>query len=478
MKTRRGMGIAALLALAGAAAAQVTTIALTTDDLETEGDRPTDCNVGVDNVDAVLVITNMGLSLFNKAGVLQADERLGDLTYPIEKTLGDDGRLFDPRADWDPINERLWYFYSEDNTPVSTTPGGTEARVHIGISKDGVSPDALDSTDWHLYTGDPAPTGAAGTAFDLTLDSMQPYRTASTSLELEILYDLPSLAFDERAMIMCGYSADDPFARPAVFVIIPYEHGSGDSILDGDRPDESDLTVIWLDDELIGPAAALDVDTSRQIYAVQEPHDQAVNASFYLGLNGTVSGAQTDLWLRGIYYDTTNAEWVVQQHREPTSPFPLEGMDLPNSSLDFHESSGSPLPLTPSTGWGPLATAEGPNAFAGFFSSAVMTKDTNTQWRIFAAHTVRPDASGSPSDQWAVQWYVIDPKVGDLQTTIVGGWQPEIVQAGRIGGGEGDGDYYHPTIVVTQQGVCYIEYTYFRRHHLARDPSRAVEQQL
>ncbi|NRA57896.1 MAG: hypothetical protein HRU13_07235, partial [Phycisphaerales bacterium] len=80
--------------------------------------------------------------------------------------------------------------------------------------------------------------------------------------------------------------------------------------------------------------------------------------------------------------------------------------------------------------------------------------------RIFAAHTVRPDVSGSASDQWAVQWYVIDPKVGDLQTTTVGGWQPEIVQAGRIGGGETDGDYYHPTIVVTQQGVCYIEYTY------------------
>lgn len=39
MKTRRGMGIAALLALAGAAAAQVTTVAFTTDDLDTEGDR-------------------------------------------------------------------------------------------------------------------------------------------------------------------------------------------------------------------------------------------------------------------------------------------------------------------------------------------------------------------------------------------------------------------------------------------------------
>jgi len=192
MKARRGIGVAALLASAGLAGAQVTTVAFTTDDLDTEGDRPTDCNVGVDNVDSVLIVSNMRMTIFDKAGAQQATEQVGDSTFPIVKTLGSDGRLFDPRADWDPINERLWYFYSEDNTPVSTTPGGTEARVHIGISKDGVSPDALDSTDWHLYTGDPVPTGAVGTAFDLTLDTMQPYRSGSTSLELEILYDLPS----------------------------------------------------------------------------------------------------------------------------------------------------------------------------------------------------------------------------------------------------------------------------------------------
>ncbi|NRA59137.1 MAG: hypothetical protein HRU13_13580, partial [Phycisphaerales bacterium] len=64
-------GVLITLAIAGTSLGQVTKVAFTTDDTDTEGDRPVDGNIGVDNVDSVLVVSNMRMSIFDKAGVLQ-----------------------------------------------------------------------------------------------------------------------------------------------------------------------------------------------------------------------------------------------------------------------------------------------------------------------------------------------------------------------------------------------------------------------
>lgn len=88
----------------------------------------------------------------------------------------------------------------------------------------------------------------------------------------------------------------------------------------------------------------------------------------------------------------------------------------------------------------------------------MLFKVTNTEWRILAAHTVRPNVGGSAGTQWAVQWYVIDPHLDEFYSLTTGDWQPSIVAAGRLDAGSAD--RYHPVIGVTAQGVAYIEYTH------------------
>jgi len=449
MKARRGIGVAALLTQAGLAQAQVQQVAITTADADTEGTRSTDASLGV-NDHAVLVTTNMQVALYDRNGTLQEGQQVGQSAFPIVPTDGTYGRLFDPRADYDPINDRLWYFYSEDNRRDPASPGssGDMARVHLAISKQGATLDSLGDADWHRYTGDPKPLTAAGTAFDLTDGDIQPYRTTSppSHKPLTTLFDLPTMAFDERAMILCGYSGE-VFNVSAVLVVVPYEHdGGAKSILDGDRPDESDLTIIRLTD------APLEEDRTIQHYAVQEQHDQFQNASFYIGWAGE-SGKQGDISLRGLYYDTGASQWVLRQHVDTSGD--LLTIDLPGTGLDYHKPTSGTDPQTPDLGgWGPAAKGH-------FFSSAVLAFDATGQPRIFAAHAVFPDdGSGVPEDQWVVQWYVIDPDLTqDFYSTTPGDWQPSVVAAGRIDGG-GEGHFYHPAVGVTEQGVCFIEYSF------------------
>jgi len=332
MTTPHGRGLAAItiLVTAGLATGQVQQVAVTVDNSDTEGTRATDASLGV-NDHAVLITTNQYIGLYTKATGSQEDLRAQgavapDPLFPIVGTATSNGLLFDPRSNYDAINDRLWYFYSERDDRTSSTI----AKFHVGISKAGATLDTLGSADWHLYTGG---SGVAGAPFDMRSTSLKAYQGFPDHKNFPAYADFPSMGLDERAMIFAPYSADlstSPAQFQAIFVI-PTSHGSGLSILDGDRPNESDITIIRLD------TLPLAEDRSIQNYVIQEPFDQAQNATFLIGLDGD-GGPETAIRLKGLFYDDLNDRWQVQQQRDPIGGG-LVDMDLPGASLDFFDLS-------------------------------------------------------------------------------------------------------------------------------------------
>jgi len=451
--------------------AQVHQVAYTTDDDEPFGNRNTDAGVSV-NDQAVVTTSNMRVSLFNKSGSLLDTRQVGDgAPTPWPFTRVDAGihpmfgpsRFFDPQTVYHPQSGRLWIVYSEENA-TGGTPDPTGATLnnisplHIAVSKDMVSSNVLDTfntDDWWFYTGPgPSPSNSRP-AFDLQQE-MNPYPEGVGSHDPYpggpfSLVDKPHMAVDEQAAYI-STTGGGPTADPIEgnVVIIPLEHGSGDSILDGDKPDPLDLTFIRTTD-LPAP------DFSLRHYTVQEPFDQLANAQFLVSI--PEGGDDKDaIRLGGLWYDSTQPEprWWYSQHKLTAST--LADMDV-DSGLEF-STNGSYRATTPDT----ASPGNGFNIRTGgvFFASAVLVKINNTDWRIFATTHVRPigPTPSTPEEKWVIQWYVIDPDLANFRTasSTSTAWQPSIEAMGRLDSGEGDRIY--PVIMVTQQAVAFIEYTF------------------
>lgn len=450
--------VAPLFLAAGFAAstahAQVHQIAWTTADTDTEGDRATDAGVGV-HPDGVMVTTNMHVALFARAGGSALDEyQVGDTGFPFVRTDATYGRLFDPQVDYDPIRGRLWMLYTEDNDrDPSTTTGGDIARIHLALTKNpAVFPvgssaiTSLSSGHWWYFTGsDAASTSRDGEAFDLGSSSLLPYQNQGEHSPLIILADRPTMAFDEQAVILTPWSANQDAEISTSLIVIPTSHGTSDSILDGDRPDEGDITIISLSGEGLD-----DEDFSLYYMAVQEPHDQFPNKTFYINdPNGAgTPEIRTGIRLCGLYWDEElepDPDWHVRQKTAGGS------LDIPfDDDDDRYHVTTSPGPRTPHGTWRPsVAPAR--------FNTAVLVYNSENEPRIFAAHDVKPYADDTKIDQYVVQWYVIDPDFTNFKNT---NWNPTFDAVGRLDHGATTGDHYHPVIGVTEQGVAYIEYTY------------------
>lgn len=135
-------------------------------------------------------------------------------------------------------------------------------------------------------------------------------------------------------------------------------------------------------------------------------------------------------------------EWTLQQRTTSGSTPVLDDMQIdPSLAYEATNAEGSiPFPITvpqtPDT-WGPAAQGT-------YFHSAVLAKDTEGEFRIFAVHAVRPESG----PRWVAQWYVIDPDLANFQSATAGDWQPDVVAEGRL---EAEGDSYHPVIVVNRR---------------------------
>lgn len=446
------------------AAAQVEQVIVTTDNDDPFGAKNTDAGVSV-NGEAIVSTSNMRLSIFAKSGGTALEtHQVGDSTFPFKRAADPNlpydppSRFFDPRTVYDPENDRLWVIYAEDNVGSEFGSVGDVPVVHVAVSREMIQGNTLDSlgnADWWYYTGQVGDAGNGGVAFDFGNNDIQAFRVEDPPIHLPYpeddtegvaFVDLPTIAVDDQAAYITGYTSDTSGLFSAV-VIIPLSHDGGTkSILDGERPDEDDFVIMRFDNIDSTP------DDHIRHYAVQEPYadEQADNAQFFLSIAEGIN-EQDAIRIGGLWYNDTASRWEYTQRT-------VSGVltDMPvGAGYKFFWGAGGYLPETPDTGFSP-------NLGGGFFSSAVLAKDNNGDLRIFAAHHTAPsDEQTTPTyeAQWVIQWYVIDPHLDKLYSATANDWQPSILEVGRIDGG-GDGDFYHPVIGVTQQGTAYIEYTY------------------
>lgn len=379
-----------------------------------------------------------------------------------------------PRAEYDPISGRTWMMFSEIGglkTNLDEPSGGNICApyLHLAVNNDDTAAfTSFSDTEWYYYTGNSSTPGNGGQAFDLD-GSLQLYDVGHDTLEGNAM--VPTLGFDGRAIFV---TATDNFScrvedvaggNPAI-VMIPRTHDGGTkSILDGDRPDESDLLIARL-------LALPEIDNANTILTVQEPYEQYHNMTLFVSTDGkTAAGILMDgIRLRGIYNEEPNlaqaaGDWLIRQSLKLNA----SGTDVVLADMDVRN-DWPHLKVSPPQQQEPADFPDAPGSFSpnvdsDDFMSAVLTEDNQGNPRVFATHASL-DGTGEGSG-WVVQWYIIDPKIDDfftLSPTQDTGWNPEIVHAGRIetdGATQPvDGDCYLPVLGVTRSGQVYVEYTF------------------
>ncbi|MEQ8844030.1 MAG: hypothetical protein RIB58_04170 [Phycisphaerales bacterium] len=484
--------LTAALAAAAGAAAQVEEVARIADDDDEFGLKSTDAAVSVGE-EAIVVTTNHGLTLLNKSGTILDQFKMTDSGFPFIRVDTDAGtvapsRWFDGRTDYDAANDRQWISYSEQNAESGTSFDDDISAFHLAVSRDMSGSnvlDKLDSTDWWFFTGRTGAAGNGDIAFDFADPSMErypdgtehnPFPDQGTTTGPVALLDLPIIAIDDEYVYVTAFGKDadviDPgppvvYDTPYTFqahFIIPIEFDDGGttrSMLNGYKPDESDIVVLRPRD-LPETEPEYERDFQNRHYPVQEPFEQEDNAQFFISLDRS-SGEKDAIRLAGLWLDSSEspAQWRYTQHIIPAGS-PGAG-DLADMTVDtglefFTERDGYQIE-TPDTRTGDTFN---PAVTSPFFSSAVLVKDANNDARIFATHHVFTQDTSGNVDGSHVQWYVIDPNLTDFRKVQdPATWEPEIVSMGRISDdGTNDGDCYFPSIGVTKQGVAYVEYTF------------------
>ncbi|MEO1277338.1 MAG: hypothetical protein AAFV77_00075 [Planctomycetota bacterium] len=479
---------------AGVASAQAQTLVYeqTHDGTATDNEsRPTSASVGVSDKAGVAIGTRY-MGLYSKGGSLQDFRTAAGMGFPFDLVDPDFNVLIDARAEHDQVHNRLVMAYMEAQAgflSFAVDPCADDALLHLAISRD--LPSVTSFSNWWYYTGG-GPGGS--TAFDLGASGYLQYKNEFGAHEpVEKTARMPSLGFHSRsgdsddrsgAIIVAvnGRLAEDCPLPPASagadapevtgktrqhLYIIPYEHEDGEeSILDGDQPQPGDITTVRPFTQDVDSDIA--PDTSIYGWVVQEPYGRFQNAEFVENatfiistpLPGSADTPVQEIRLKGLFFDDTQnpgEEWTLQQRVVATSSKTLDPIVI-DSSLRYrptNETGDNPVPAseidTPSGFWGPAGQGT-------YFHSAVLVKDNGPQggeYRIFAVHSVRPEGQ----DRWVAQWYVIDPALATFHSTPApsGNWKPTVVASGRL---ESTGNSYHPNIVVSRQGIAFIEYTY------------------
>lgn len=501
--TSSAFRVAIILSVCGlapaVAIAQVEEVARTANDTDEFGDKSTDAAVGVGE-DAIVVTTNHGLTLLDKSGTILADPKMTDSGFPFLRVGRDTdppsltppfSRWFDGRVDYDPVHNRLWMSYSEENV---STGVDNISPWHLAVSRDMTGSNVLDTfgdLDWWFYTGlddaTPPPIGNGGPAFNMQETLMDRYQTGGPHLPFppgpvdpsggpvvprrSAIFDLPVIAVDDEYVYVTAFGQDrdemaieQPFSFQSIFILpIEFEEGGvTKSMLDGHKTPDRLITSIRLID--LDPEDDIDdheSDFHLRHYAVQEPFEQEDNGQFFLSVSDENTDTEFDrIRLCGLWFDSsgepTEHRWRLTQHLNGTS-LDLEGMEVDNG-FEFFYGAGDYKTETPDT----RSTSFNPQLVSAFVSSAVLAKTSNSEMRIFATHHVYTQDSSGDVDGVHVQWYVIDPDMDDfrkVQDPPV--WTPQILETGRISDdGANDGDCYYPAIGVTKQGVAYIEYTF------------------
>ena len=476
------LSLASMLVAASGALAQVEVVARVADDDDENGEKSTDAAVSVGE-DAIVVTTNHGITLLNKSGSILANPKMIDTGFPFIRfspISPAQSRWFDGRTDYDPANDRQWISYSETELTVTTPPVDNISPLHLAVSKDmsgNNDLDKLDNTDWWFYTGTSTSSGNGGAAFDMQDTSMNrypkgtphnPFPAPPHTFGDSSILDLPVIAIEDDFVYVTAFGQEDIGGVATQFqcmFVIPIEFQDGmttKSMLNGDRPSEGDFLCLRPRD-LPAAEPEYEPDFHNRHYAVQEPFVQEDNAQFFISVDRS-SGEKDKIRLAGLWYDNgvQQNRWRYTQHLIPAgSPGAGDLADMQvGSGFEFYALGSGYDIETPDTRTG--VPTFSPAAVASFFSSAVLTKNANGAFRIFATHHVFTQNEFGDVDGVHAQWYVINPDLTDFRKVQdPATWAPSIEATGRIStDGTNSGDCYYPSIGVTNAGVAYIEYTF------------------
>jgi hypothetical protein len=494
MRVRSGTVIACLLGLAGVALGQSSVSPYDVAYTGHDADLSTRPALGIGSTYAVILGSHR-MMLYDKATTVTPTNWLDNQTwsstsytnYPFQPNYS--GTLYGawltfPLADYDPKTNSVWMMYSESNDFASTPRPFPEETVrdcdvqvlHVATTAENASVTTfLDCTStspspspanncWNYLTGANAiDAGAAG--INPYFEGVGPHNP---------FYGPPryiSLGFDERAVMVAGVDPVDCAGlndlRGQCLLILEREFdnmGIPTSYHQGGIPAPTDMTMVRFND-LPYP------DSVIHALAVQEPYDHEKttpefdNMTLFISTDGSAYAAGTPgtidgLRLRGVYWDSANARWTVRQALEIDDPL------IPSYKL-------TDIPLnTPYTsavfGSGDAYSPELPDDSKLMvdneaITSAVLAEDWLGNNRVFAVHA-SPVGIGEPGTQWVVQWYVIDPDLGNFYSATPDQWTPTLIEQGRIftdGASEPtEGDCYLPTIGVSRCGQVFVEYTF------------------
>ena len=359
-------------------------------------------------------------------------------------------KFIDPRVEYDRHSGRFWLLYF-----------GSDFNIHLAISE-GPEPEGFDPADpmapgegWHIYTdatGYPAPFNPASTSI-----SQDP---------LEGIPDHPAISFDPDYMYLVVNDAWVQLGPPDVnmsaggIVVFPRTHDGGTkSILNGERPADSDLAGIELE-HLPDPFPD---DLQYFHYPVQEPFEDVAGQFYIVTAKGARYGDSTDpffgpgFWdkvhdqirLGGLYFNSGTGAWE----------YVFRDMDVPAAADNFFNpgqpvSGDAALPATPDSGW-KIRT------LSSKFDSGSLARDVNGNLKIFAGHHVvatnQSEGPLLPVDRHEFRYYVIAPDLGNFPGS---GWDPTIEVVGVAPtGGVANAETYEGAIAVNADGIAYITFT-------------------
>lgn len=393
--------------LGATAMAQPLTFKAYTQPPETGGDSPTDLSLAVSK-DRVVVVGNDRWHIADKAGNPKITVGTG-LTTPLPfVTRLPTGRLYDPKAEYDVVHDRIVIIMSENDN--ASFRG---AIIHMAISVANATPDDFTSTHWHIYTGDGTVAGAAGAAFVLDEDPI------TFPQGLDGIADHPTVAIDADYVYLCirdSFLGAVPFVLKQQAVVIPIAHSAG-NLYSGNRVAEMEMSFINFD--TTGPFRPFE-DESELHGSVMETSVFNDDVQFFITTDKpprTAAPGTIDAIRVGALVET-----APPSGGSPAT-FNYQYKDLAVVGATPLFSVQGRTPITPDS---PTYTYV---AGTTRFETAVRHRDPMGNDYIYAIHDYRENLSGTPANDYTSRWYVIDPDAANAGTSS---WTPGIVGTGVI----------------------------------------------
>lgn len=405
---------------------------------EVGSDSPTDLSLAVSK-DRVVLVGNDRWHIADKAGNPKITVGTGLATsLPFVNRLSV-GRLYDPKAEYDVVHDRIVITMSENDVAPSANRG---AIIHMAISKASAVPDDFTSTHWHIFTGDGTVPGTAGAAFMLDEDPIL------LPNGLDGIADHPTVAIDADYIYL---SIRDSLLSVGGLdvkqqtVVIPIVHSIG-NLYSGVRVAETEMSFIN-HDTVASPLRPI-ADESDLHGSVMETTAFSDDVQFFITTDVTPQTAAPNT-IDAIRIGVLRETAPPSGGSPATFDYQYKDLAVVGATPLFSKQGRTPItPDSPTYVYAGAATR---------FETAVRHLDPAGNDNIYAIHDYRENVSGTPASDYTSRWYVIDPDAANAGTLS---WTPGIVGTGVIPQPPSTQvDTFHAAIAVNNLGQLGLSWT-------------------